>query len=32
LRDLKALATDKGVSEAVRQQARKLYSNRRVTG
>jgi hypothetical protein len=31
LRDLKGLQGDKGVSEAVRQQARKLYQTRRVT-
>ena len=31
LRDLKGLSSDKGVPEAVRQQARKLYSTRRVT-
>jgi hypothetical protein len=31
LRDLKGLSTDKGISEAIRQQARKLYQTRRVT-
>lgn len=31
LRELKGLTTDKGISEAVRQQARKLYQTRKVT-